>query len=243
MLQFFWVFFTLTQATTTTTPSSSLPSSSLPSSSLPSSSLHILVLCFWYAHEKARKRRDNRAPARIMSPQREMQLGPRVIQERRWWPRFKVVRDDPQPHLISPWLEFPLWHTHTHTHTHTKQSCSQTSTHTRCTHSSCTRKLLFFTFSLSHVCHNEALLCVFPSECVSRFIQTRHHHHHHHHHHHRQPTISWPTIASATSLECGQKLCSSWGNKSQTVYTLLLHLTPKSTLDISHQDSFPFLRL
>ena len=86
-----------------------------PSPPLPSSSLHILVLCFWYAHEKARKRRDNRAPARIMSPQREMQLGPRVIQERWWWPRFKVVRDDPQPHLISPWLEFPLWHTHTHT--------------------------------------------------------------------------------------------------------------------------------
>lgn len=29
------------------------------------------------------------------------------------------------------------------------------------------------------------------------------------------------------------------GNKSQTVYMLLLHLTPRSTWNISHQDSFP----
>lgn len=105
---------------------------STPPPPAPPSPLHILVLCFRYAHEKTRKDGDNRAPARIMSPQRKMQLGPRVIEERWWWSCFKVVRDDPQSHLISPPPPAGIsLLTHTHTHkavmsTYTrKQLCRQ----------------------------------------------------------------------------------------------------------------------
>lgn len=70
-------------------------SSSLTQTSTPPSFLHISGVVFLVCSWKGPQRRDNRAPARIMSPQREMQLGPRVIQESWWWPLFKVVRDDP----------------------------------------------------------------------------------------------------------------------------------------------------
>lgn len=152
MPQFVWVFFTLTQATPA------------PSPLLPAYFGVVFLVCSW----KGPQRQDNRAPARIMSPQREMQLGPRVIQERWWWPRFKVVRDDPQPHLISPWLEFPLWHSHTQsTHAHTQA-------HTLVLHKEITQEINthIFIFSLCHVCHKGVFVSVFPSECVSRFIHT-----------------------------------------------------------------------
>lgn len=100
MAEFLWDFFTLTQATAPPFLLLLL---------LPAYFGVVFLVCSW----KGPQRRDNRAPARIMSPQKEMQLGPRVIQEQRWWPRFKVVRDDPQTHLRSPLTGIsPLTHRH-----------------------------------------------------------------------------------------------------------------------------------
>lgn len=135
LLLFFWCRFSQSLL--------QLDSGHLPLLLLPAYLGVVFLVCSW----KGPQSRDNRAPARIMSPQRAMQLGPRVIQERRWWPRFKVVRDDPQPHLPSPWLEFPLWHTLT----------KQSSTDTRCSHShgNAWDKYFFFfnkyIFSLWHI--------------------------------------------------------------------------------------------
>lgn len=172
----------------------------------------VFLVCSW----KGPQRRDNRAPAGIMSPQRE--------KKRSWgWESYRNVDDG----LTLKWSEMILSHTFyppgwnfpsdTHAQKAVKLKYKHTHTQGAPTHKEA-KLVINIIVLLRHICCRS--IHVYLPFAVCGQVRS-----------HRQTFANVTWIWTETLL---------LGNKSQTVYMPLLHSPPKSKRRISHQDSFPF---